>query len=309
LTGLPFFFHFQFPISPNNNPNNLIPEIEYENLHLKYNAFICNPIENQYYELNKIFLSKIKDENMNNRDYQLQILNLNNNDNLNQLYTMLKNKVNNVEIQKNTWYFINNHIIFDTFINTLKKGGKFSYPFRINNSIILYDIFMFKKVLTENLEKITKNKIIYNERRDIYLRIISGELLFPNSLLFLNIKLIGKKEKYFELIQEGIINNNLMYYINNLYRLFKKEKSEKIQFSDTFDDFVTDINTSYNHIFTKNSRFLQSISENDILDCFLDITNLYLFFLMLYIKNFENPILIDIVDKECFHKTIVIQHI
>ncbi len=293
----------------NDISNNLIAEIEYENLHLKYNTFICFPIENPYYELNKFFLSKIKDENMNNRDYQLQIFNLNNNENLNNLYQILKNKVNNIDIQKNTWYFMNNHLIFDTLINILKKGGKFRYPFRINNSILAYDIGMFKNILTQNMEKLVSNKIIYNDRRKLFIRFFNSDIIFPNSTLIFNMKLIGKKEKYFELIQESINNNNLAYYINDCYKLLKEEKSEKIQFSEIFEEFLTDINTSYNYIFTKNSKFINDISENDILDSFLNITNLYLFFMMLSRKDFEHSILIDIEDKECFHKTIVIQHI
>ncbi len=293
----------------NNDKNKLISEIEFENLHLKYNTFICNPYENIYYDLNKTFLSNLYDENMNKRDYQLQILDLNNESKLNCLYNILKNKVNLIEIQNSTWYFMNNPNIFDILINVLKKNGIFKYPFKINNSILSFDLIMFKKILNDNLIKITKNKIIYDEKRDLYLRIIGSNCIFPNSTLLFNIKLMGKKEKYFELIQKGIISNNLMYYLNNNYRLLKIEKKDKIIFSDIFDDFLTDINTDFNNIFMKNSKNLDNISENDILDSFLNITNLYIFFSMLYIKNFEHTILIDIENKDCFQKTIVIQHI
>ncbi len=276
-----------------NIDNKMINEIEAENLHIEYNAFICNPINIDYYPINLEYLSKFKDDLNNTRDYQMQICDLNDNQTLNFLEEKLINKIEKIDIQQNTWYFFNNTKIINTFIKVLKIGGKFTFPFSLNNTRCYFNNILFKKIMEDNIEKLNTINIIYSERTQKYICFKNGNIFFPNSLLYFNSMIYGKKELYFNIIKDIMNKEYIIKNINEFKKYFDLEQNEKIEFSERFNHFHTHILKEYNDMFLQHCNIL-NFTENDIQKVFCDIIglkmlyNYFLFFLIPF------KILIDI---------------
>lgn len=287
-----------------NNIEKIITELEGDNLLEKYNAFICKPFSMDYYPLNFEYLSQFNDENGDSRDYQLHIYDMNDNEGLIIFEDQLKNKVDLIDIQINTWYFITNPKTIKTCIEVLKIGGKFKFPFRLNNSRYYENLVVFKKRIEENIQNVSCLNIVYSEKTQKYICFKNGKLYFPNASFLFNFRTYGRLYNYFNIIRTALHQSDIIYKINNFKNYLEESKKDKIEFSEVFNDFYIKIITQYNFIFSQNSDNLRC-TEDDIDEILNDTMGLFMFLTYFIVIEFTHKIKIDI-DEE---NKIIIQRI
>ncbi len=286
-----------------NNTKQIITELEGDNLLEKYNSFICKPISMEYYPINMEYLSQFRDENEESRAYQLQICDMNDNEQLMIFEEEFKNKVEIIDFQKNTWYFINNPRMIKTCIEVLKIGGKFKFPFYLNNSRYHSHFGTFKKSVEASIKNVSSINVAYSDRAQKYLLFKGGNLYFPNALYIFNERTYGRKDDYFTVIKNALYHENIIFKINEFKKYFEHIK-DKIEYTEQFEQFYLNVITQYNHIFSQNSSKLRC-TEDDIYNILCDVMGLNMFYIYFAVNNFSHKILIDI-DEE---KNIIIQRV